>query len=229
MLIGKHTIGTVAYMGGVPALLEGFVWSWTQMVQYNSQYVCGPDEEIHYERSKLSYHATARNELAQNMKGDWLFMVDADHAFDADILHRMLNTMSRYSVDVLTGLYVTKSQPHTPVIYIWDEAHGAYSPVAKWQTDERIFEIGGCGGGCLLVRRSVFERIYVELNEKPFSVNGFSEDLSFCARLRRLGIKVFCDPEIQSLHIATVGVHYGMTPIEYIVNGEGYRVEVEAR
>jgi len=226
-MIGRRTIGTVAYMGGVPALLEGFVWSWGQMIQYNCHHVCGPDEEIRYERSKLSYHASARNELAENMRGDWMFMLDTDHAFDADILGRLLNTMRRCCVDVLSGLYVGKSFPHEPHVYHWNEDNNLYTKIVKWQTDERVFQADAVGAGNLLVKRQVFDRIRTELKEEPFAIiPPFGEDLSFCRRLNRLGIPIFVDPHIESLHIAPLGVHYGMTPVEELaVKDIIYQVE----
>jgi len=227
MKLGRNTIGTVAYLGGVPALLEGFVWSWTQLIQYNSLYLCGPGEEIRYERSKLSYHASARNELAKNMRGDWLFMLDADHAFEADILARMLNQMERLKVDVLSALYVNKAAPHEPQVYHWGEEQNLYARIVKWDTDDRIFRADAVGAGTLLIKRSVFDRIERELGEGPFSIMPpFSEDLSFCRRLMKLDIPLFVDPHIESLHLASYGVNYSMTPVEDLaVKDVLFRVE----
>lgn len=229
MKLGRSVVGTVAYLGGVPALLEGFVWSWSQMIQYNDLHLCGPDEEIRYERSKLSYHASARNELCENMRGDWILMLDGDHAFDADIVHRMLNTMGRHKVDVLSALYVDKAAPHVPQVYHWNEEQQLYTKIVKWETEERVFQVDATGAGTLLIRREVLDAIKKELNEGPFSViPPFSEDLSFYRRLAKLDIKAFCDPFIESRHIATVGVTYAMTPVEELA-AVGHRFQVEAR
>jgi hypothetical protein len=42
MLFHNRAIGTVAYLGGVMAVPEPFAWSLAQLVQYNSELLCGP-------------------------------------------------------------------------------------------------------------------------------------------------------------------------------------------
>ena len=90
-------IGTVAYLGGVPSVLEEFCWSWSQMVQYNTEYLCQPGELIFYDRARASYHAFARNTLASRMRGDWIVMLDTDHLFEVrqyEMVQRVLTEVS---------------------------------------------------------------------------------------------------------------------------------------
>ena len=203
MLFGSKPVGTISYMGGVPALYEDFVWSWTQLIQYSNEFLCEPGEYIHYTRSKVSYHSFARNSLVDNMQGDWLLMLDTDHMFEPDLAVRLLAVFERYNLDVLTGLYQYKEQPHLPVLYYWNQEHQFYEVLSYWEGDPEIFEIGSAGGGCLLIRNTVFKRIREELNELPFDIiPPWSEDHSFFARCRKLGIKAFCCPAIESPHIS---------------------------
>ena len=106
MLLSKKTIGTVAYLGGVPAVYEKFCWSWSQMIQYNTEYVCPAGTIIHYDRAQMSYHVYARNSLVDKMQGDWILMFDTDHSFEPDIVSRMLFQMNKHNIDVLVGLYM---------------------------------------------------------------------------------------------------------------------------
>lgn len=206
MLYKKNIIGTVGYMGGIPAVLEPFCWAWGQMIQYNSEYLCQPGEIVNYIKATVSLHFFARNSLVEGMKGDWLLMLDTDHAFDPDIVVRMLDYMNKYDAQVVTAMYRHKSDPGGPVIYNWDEK-GFAVPIADWVDENgnrnlNAFQIDSAGGGCLLVRREVFKRIDSELKEKPFDIiSGFGEDHSFFKRLEKLKIPAYALLNVESPHL----------------------------
>lgn len=200
MLRGSKPIGTVAYLGGVAAVAEPFCWSLAQMIQFTNEYVAGPGEYVHLDRATISFHAHARNTLADQMMGDWLLMLDTDHVFEPDLLARMLDRFNGEGLDVLTGLYQMKVPPFAPVIYQWNGT--GYDLIGRWNEDVSLFRIDSAGGGCLLVRRSVFNRIREELGESPFDIeHPFGEDHSFFNRLRRLEIKAWCDSRIECRHL----------------------------
>lgn len=206
MLLSKRPIGTIAYMGGVMSLPEPFVWSWTQMVQYNTEYVCESGEYIHYNRATVSYHSFARNSLADNLQGDWLLQLDTDITFEPDLLARMLYKMDKFNIDILTGLYLYKSPPHPPVAYGYDPKTKQKVMLGDWQKNADLVPLKGAGAGCLLVRRNVFERIKSELNESPFDIymddkSPLSEDHSFFERCWKLKIPVYAAPEIWVNHL----------------------------
>jgi hypothetical protein len=204
MLFHNRCLGTIAYLGGIPSLLEEFVWSFTQMVQYNTEALCGPGEYIHYDHSKISFHAAARNHLAEQMRGDWLLMLDTDHSFEPDICARMVDRMNVYGTDVLTGLYQYRHHPHSPVLYM--KCGDLFSPLASWRPvgdAMDLFCVDSAGAGCLLVKRKVFDRIRAELKESPFDIiHPLGEDHSFGKRLGKLDIKMYCDPRIECNHLA---------------------------
>lgn len=204
MLIAKKTLGTVSIMGGIQFCHTEFAYSLAQMVQYSNEYVCAPGEIVHLDRAQLSYHSSARNELAQRMLGDWVLMLDTDHAFAPDLLYRMLRLFNYYKLDVLTGVYHMRIEPFLPLLYCWNDEKDGFQHLADWQTDVDIFQVDSAGAGCLMIRRSVIERIYEELNEEPFSITmPWSEDHSFFVRLRKLGIKAYAAPAIQCAHLRT--------------------------
>lgn len=203
LLNTRRPIGTIAHLMLGLRGAEEFHWSWAQMVQYNAEYLCGPTEMVVYQRAMVSDHAFARNALVAGMKGDWLLMLDTDHEFDPDLAARMLRTMDQHQIDVLTGLYVYGGHPHAPVLYAHN-SDGAMSVIVEWDPAVDLFQVGAAGAGCLLVRRSVFDRIRVELDEQPFTHRGlYSEDHSFFDRLRDLKIPAFCCPRIESAHVRT--------------------------
>ena len=207
MLLGNKPIGTVGYLGGLMSLPEKFCWCWGQMVQYNAEFLCNPGQYVHYNRATVSFHSVARNSLVEGMKGDWLFSIDTDHEFEPDIVARLLHRMNAYDIDVIVGIYTYKSPPYLPVLYQSDD-NGAFQQLVQWQ-DADVFEIGSAGGGCLLVKRKVFDRIRDELKESPFDIEfPFSEDHSFFRRLYKLGIKAYCAPTVEAKHmiVTSVGV-----------------------
>lgn len=205
MLYKKDIVGTVGYLGGLPALLEAFCWAWGQMVQFNSEYLCKPGEIVHYIKATASLHFFARNSLVEQMKGDWLLMLDTDHAFDPDLVVRMLDGMNSIDAQVVTALYRHKSDPGGPVIYNWDE-NGFAEPIGSWEGEGgkklNAIRIDSAGGGALLVKREVFKRIREELGEKPFDIiPGFGEDHSFFKRLQKLKIPAYALVDIESPHL----------------------------
>lgn len=201
MLKGKVTVGTIAYMGGVPSNLEAFTWAWGQLIAYNADYLVDQNERIHYDRATVSYHSFARNNLSDKMRGDWLLMLDMDHQFEPDLAARLLNMANWHGLDVLTGLYVYKQAPHNPVLFTRRGDKVEY--LGDWDKSAQVFEVGAAGAGCLFVRRSVFARIRAELDENPFEIRKcFSEDNSFFDRCHELGIKTWCCPMIESPHLA---------------------------
>jgi hypothetical protein len=201
MLLTKKIIGTIAYMGGVPAVLEPFCWAWGQLVQYNSEYMCNPGEVVHYDKSTVSFHAFARDSVADRVLGDWLLMLDTDHAPEPDLAARMFRKMTEYDCDVLTALYMHKIQPYSPVIYQYNGK--GFEPIAAWHSKAKAFQVDSAGAGALMIRKRVFERIRQGLpGESPFGITApFGEDHSFFLRLHKLGIKTFAVPGIESPHL----------------------------
>lgn len=197
----KLPIATVSIMSGLPAVLTEFAWSMIQFVDFNSQYVCGPKQFIHYSRSRHSLHFHARNQMVDEMLGDHLLMLDSDHLVPCDLLARLLNAAKMFRLDVVTGLYLKKEPPYRPAAWKWTEnSHAELADIPN-----EVFEIGAAGAGCLLVHRRVFDRIKTEMKEEPFSVQEFpgvtGEDFAFFKRLRMLGIPAACVPWIECNHL----------------------------
>lgn len=213
MPLANKPIGTVAYLGGVPAVLEEFCWSWGNLIQFTNESLCEPGKYVHWDRAKVSFHAYARNTLADRMAGDWLLMLDTDHSFEPDIAVRMLDRLERYDIDVLVGCYTFKMPPYIPTLFrtVPAEKEGgipSFVPIGKWESDAdadaALQPVDSAGAGCLMVRRKVFDRIREELKEEPFDIiPPLGEDHSFFVRLKKLGISAWFDPRIEFPHLTT--------------------------
>lgn len=209
----RRPIGTLAYMGGLGSVYESFAWSWGAIQTYNAEYINTPDAYIHIDRARISDHAIARNSLVERMLGDWLIMLDTDHEPEPDICARLIRAADGYGLDVLTGLYLLKHPPHYPVLYEWmdgtdpEAKHPLLRQVTGWTLGKGFLEVGSAGGGCLFVRRAVFDAMREEFGGMPFDrIPPYSEDHSFFLRCRKLGIKAWAATHIESPHLRTVQV-----------------------
>ena len=207
-MLGRKPIGTVCYLGGVPAILERFVWSWGQMIQYNAEIFCKDTEFVHYDRVTFSDHAPARNALAGRFMGDWLCYLDTDHCFEPDIVARLYRLLDYHDLDVVTGLYRFKKSPCSPVAFNMNpDSDNALQPLATWPDDLDLIQIDAAGAGCLMIRRHVLDRIRMELKQEPFDrKDNLSEDHSFFKRLRELEIKAYLAPKIEAQHLRVEAV-----------------------
>lgn len=207
MLIGRKVIGTVAYLGGIMALPEPFVQSWSKLIDYNAKYLLTQDEQINYTRATVSYHSFARNSLVDQMKGDWLLQLDTDITFDPDILSLMLHKMDKWNLDVLVAPYLYKSPPHPPVMYGYDVKKKAKTIMGDWDRKADLVPIRGAGAGCLLVHKRTFDKIRQKLGCSPFDIyvdkdgSPLSEDHSFFERLWKLKIPAYALPDMFVNHL----------------------------
>ena len=198
MPIGRKPIGTIGYLGGVPAVLEEFCWSFGQLVEFNAEQIETPQSYIHYDRVKYSDHAPARNALVRQMKGNWLLQLDTDHQFEPDLLARILRLYQEAGVRVISGLYRFKRPPYAPVAFGGDNG----TPILEWAPGLELFEITGAGAGCLFVERSVFDEIATKCKCEPFDrLPGTSEDHSFFRRCKECDIKTYLAPNIEFDHL----------------------------
>ncbi len=227
MMDRKRTIGTIGYMGGIMSVPEPFAWAFSEMREFTSAAVCQENEQIKFTRTKYSLHSAARNDLVSKMKGDWLLQLDTDMEFEPDFAARLITIFERYKLDMLTGLYVYKSQPSIPTLYMFNPETGRHEHVCNWDKSADIFEVDSCGGGCLLVRREVYERIVTEVFKPPFEMTPpYGEDHSFFLRARKLGYKVYCAWKVQATHLDYHKVRHQFAdqlPIlnDYTVTGYG--------
>jgi len=200
MIIRSKCIGSIGEMSGVPMVFTRYHRSFSKMLIFNQQYLLRPGEYIHLVDTDNTFHATARNQLAKDMLGDWLLMLDSDHDFEPDLLLRMLDILNRGNLDVLSGFYVHRRPPYTPVMF--DFKGDEPKQVIDWNRSVKLFSVPCAGGGCLLVRRWVFERIRKELKCEPFDLIGpLGEDFSFFKRLEMLKIPAYMATDIESRHL----------------------------
>ncbi len=202
MLVGRRVIGTVGIPCGMSHCHTAFTWNLLKFAQFNERHLLQPDQDLLYLDTGSTYRYFARNELARKAQGEFLFQLDADHTFGADILKRLLIPFEQYGLDVVTGVYYQRQPPYLPVIYRFRADDDYHCEFITGFPDDTIFRVDCAGAGCLLVRGTVFDRMRAELGEEPFDqYQGTGEDFSFFMRCRKLGIPVHVVPWVQCGHI----------------------------
>lgn len=149
----------------------------------------------------------SRNNLvsqAIKYEADYVLWLDSDMIFEPDTLIKLME----HDVDIVSGLYFRRAHPYTPVLFEQLELteNGCdYKGCEDYPSD--IFEVAGCGFGCVLMKTDVLYDIAGKYGAVWFApIGNIGEDCAFCIRARELGYKIYCDPNVKLGHM-------GYTPI----------------
>jgi len=146
----------------------------------------------------------ARNELVRRMLKE-----GSKHIFflDDDVLPppEAYLKLSSVPCEIVSGLYWKRQGRIVPALY--REAHPLPEPIHIPEGGNPVFEVDYAGGGCLLINRSVFERIrypWFEWNmnreELPPSKR-MGEDFSFCQKARQAGLRIMAHTGVRCKHM----------------------------
>ncbi len=178
-------------------------------------YYCGRRSEHEYFlgiKTKLEQFR-ARNAIVQGAiqtDCDYLFFIDDDHVIDWEVTptanprYGLIDTLIEHmEADPEMGLcgvvYYQRGAECKPVLMKEGKDGGFY-----WMRDDEITgelqEVAVQGGGCMLIRMSVFDKI-----ESPWfeTEKQHGTDLQICTKIRNAGFKVYCDTSIQIGHVMT--------------------------
>ena len=148
---------------------------------------------------------TSRNDIATQalqMDADYVFWLDSDMVFPPDTLIRMMNTLRKNDLDILTGLYFRRVPPYTPVLFDKLSIDGDVCDFSEFDSIPKdLFEVGGCGFGCVLMKTDVFFDVQSKFGNMFAPVANNGEDIAFCCRAKECGYKIYCDPSIICGHV----------------------------
>lgn len=165
--------------------------------------------QLYMKSGSLIY--AARNSLATaaiEKEMDFVFWLDSDMVFREDTLVRMMDTLQKNDLDILTGLYFRRVPPYTPVLYDrLDINEDDTCNFSEFTTiPEKLFEVGACGFGCVLMKTDVFFDVQGKFGNMFAPIGNNGEDVAFCWRARQCGFKIWCDPTIVCGHVSTTVV-----------------------
>lgn len=137
---------------------------------------------------------------------DWLLLIDSDEQLSAAVFDQLINTAHHTERPVVAGLVFAAFKQDgalypQPVPAIFQDAPEGFLPLFKYDRNA-IFEIDACGTGCMLIHRSVLEKMREAADphqgtdwcwfwDGPLNGEWISEDLLFSRRIRQLGFPIY--------------------------------------
>lgn len=144
--------------------------------------------------------AEGRNSLCRTFLSDhpdanWLLMLDSDMTFSPYLLSQLLETADGIACPVMSGLYFNGSKDLcAPEMYALRD-DDKFASITVW-TAGTLLRADAVGGGCLLLHRSVLERMRDEYPPEGPWFSTESEDIVFCRRLMALGYAIIVDSSV---------------------------------
>ena len=202
-------IGTPYYRG----FSQQYVMSMVNTVyELSSKYQVGlvtsQGGQVHVNRNVIFKYA-------YDYKVPYLLFIDTDMAWLPEHVEKLV----AFNKDVVTGLCTTRKKSPVSGKYhycVYDsDGMGRCTPISR--VPDVPFRCFGTGAGFLLIRRAVIVRLWDEKTKHgyPFDMiphrlsadksqvqsSYLGEDISFCARLRKLGIDIWCHPDVRPGHV----------------------------
>lgn len=127
---------------------------------------------------------------------DYLMFVDHDIAFAPTTVAQLVN----HNVDIVGGVY--RQRRPSQVLEVFNKAYQPYYSMKAFpQTG--LFEVGAIGLGCALIKVDVLRKIgYPQFDyHRAIKIEDtLSEDVDFCQKAARIGIKIHIDTDIRCDH-----------------------------
>lgn len=157
------------------------------------------DYEIVIEGGTLVY--LAREKLAARAVQSTfthVLWLDADMIFPPDILDKLLLPGKSF----VAAPYCARRPPFRPAVF------SCLAPI-RWADDTEggVYEIMGCGFGCVLMEVGVLDAVYKRAGTCFTPSPSYGEDLAFCARCYDAKIRMFANGDVQLGHIAQFVVY----------------------
>ena len=167
-------------------------------------------EGTRYMPAKNTLIYDARNGLAANAitnEFDRVLWLDSDMKFNPDLLTRLSDDMDQ-GLDFVSGLYFGRKLPMRPVIYKTIEwaigedgkVHSKTERMMDYPHND-IFEIQGSGFGCVMTSTKLLREVWEKFGSPFQPLLYLGEDLSFCYRVKQLGVPMYCDSRVKAGHV----------------------------
>lgn len=155
---------------------------------------------------------------------DWLFWIDTDMGFAADTIEQLMAVADPVERPIVGGLAFTQREEEsdgmggwrcraTPTVFDWTQLdNGKMGFSVRWDyPHDTVTQAAGTGSACILIHRSVFERVREKYGEQwydriqnPTMNKLVSEDLSFCMRVASVGVPLYIHTGVKTSHQKTL-------------------------
>ena len=197
-------IGTPYYQGFTDKyVLSSFASIYDLYPKYHIALSVSEGGQVHINRNVII-------KSAYENKADYLMFIDTDMMWLPEYIEKLV----RSNKDVIGGLCTTRRRPQKVCVYE-NDGNGRCRPMQD--VPNVPFRCWAIGTGFLLLSSAVVRRVW---NEKarigypfdpiphnlPYAKANIDsaylgEDISFCQRLRRLEIDIWCDPSVKPGHV----------------------------
>lgn len=172
---------------------------------------CGPNGLVEARNAVVKH-------FLDNTKADWLWMIDSDMGFKPETVDRLVEAADPVARPVVGGLCfgLRETEPDGfggwvvrpfPTLYDWAKNRaGTFGfRIRREYQPDTLTQVAGTGAACLLVHRSVLEKVQADSGTwfdpvKQSDGKLVSEDLSFCYRINTAGFPVFVHTGVQTVH-----------------------------
>jgi GT2 family glycosyltransferase len=167
--------------------------------------------------------AAARNTAVMGFlaesKADWFCWFDTDMGFAPETVDLLVQAADPAKRPIMGGLCFANREVENdgmggrialaaPVIMDWKTVDGEQGFDTRWNyAQNAIVRCDGVGSACVLIHRSVFERVQAEFGpnwysraRNPSTNQLISEDLSFCVRVNALEIPIHVHTGVKTTH-----------------------------
>ena len=174
-----------------------------------------PVGEVEIRLLKASLVYDARNQItkyALDSDFDYVLWLDSDMTFESDLMEKLMADIEgREDIDAVTGLCFGRRPPFKPCIYNRLEVKqdgNMVTPIAENWFDyprDQLFEVEACGFACVLMKIGTLPA--TGIYGVPFyPVGGMGEDLTYCWRAKKLGLRFWCDSRLKIGHLMRIAV-----------------------
>lgn len=135
---------------------------------------------------------------AKALEADFLLMLDSDHSFPADLLHRLIV----HNKPIVAANCVTKTLPCKTTARVKVEGDLQGRDVFSDPDKHGLAQVWRVGTGVMLIRRDVLEKVPHSAWAMPYVAEGDTfqgEDWSFCKACEDLDIPIYVDHDVSRL------------------------------
>lgn len=152
----------------------------------------------------------ARNAIVQaayQVGADYLLMLDDDHIFDTEntndvsdkygfVEKLVFHLEQSESLGIVGGLYFHRGGECRPVLM--EEKDGEFLYLRDDQIKNTFQYVDVQGGGCMLIKMKVFDKIGASPFEPEFE---YGTDFQVCIKAKKAGFNIACDTSIEIGHL----------------------------
>jgi hypothetical protein len=158
--------------------------------------------------------------FVEDFDSTFVFWLDSDMVFEPEQVLQTIYKMTKYNIDILSGMYYAGDGKTLTVIKDDSEEclmqNGSFKYYLLDELKElaelheaKICEVSNVGLGFVCIKNEIFEKIKYPWFEPEFykNMNGFyNDDLSLFRKFKSIGTKIYCDTTVLVGHDKTVTI-----------------------